>query len=713
MSGNQSEFNKALKSNIGKQMFTSIPFLIIQLSFVSFLQTIVFYIYEYADKGFVPLIVSISTALLYLLLYFILRTKKDDNYHSFFIFIILLSFYIIELCLFIIFTLPYLWVFLVITQILSGYFLLNNKYFYSMLSFLFLVYLFYIGQHLIHNFRIESLLVIIFAYMITFLIHKDRRNALLNLGRIYNSQKEINNRFEQLEENISQIFILCSYDFKEFYYISSAFERMFSIPRSKLIKNPELWIDFIHPGDKERIILEMEMAGKERNYRDFDLRTLYNNQSKWLNFQIFPIEAKSNGKSDRFAIIIDNISDNKLAELKLAEAKSMDAEFAARIQKNLLFSNPILNIQDLDVAAESIPSLSVGGDFFDFYRFSDEIVDVIIADVMGKGMVASLLGAASKSAFLKTRLDLTVLENEIPAIKKIMTLTNQNLSPELIQLGKFVTMQYGRLNMRQSIFTFIDSGHTSLLYYSSRFKCCWAIKGWNMPIGFNPDEEMVANIIPFDRNDLFFFYSDGVTETENEEGEQFGERRLNYILNNSAHLSSNQIMNKVRNLVFHYSSSEGFADDVTCIAMKIGDVLEKNHRVERIFRGTRESLKEVRTFIGSFLNEHCQNLIDEQKQALVLAVNEAAANIIEHNYEKKPELLGREILIEAGVSDSICFFQLYYDGEDFECTTFEAPQLNEFKSGGYGLFLMKEIMDSICYSTNIDGVQCLTLVKYL
>jgi sigma-B regulation protein RsbU (phosphoserine phosphatase) len=575
------------------------------------------------------------------------------------------------------------------------------------------IYLLYFRYQFTNQFQLESTLITLFTFLISRIIHKDRRRIFLSLNEIYSSQKEINSRFEQLEENITQIFVLCSCDFSKYYYISSGFERMFSISREILGHNSFNLIDFVHPGDKARVELELAAASVDHSYREMDFRTDYNNTSLWLRIEFFPIDMKNSAEMNRFALIIDDISSHKMAELKLVEAKSLDGEFAARIQKNLLFSNPILNIQDLDVAAESIPSMDVGGDFFDFYRFSDYIVDVIIADVMGKGMIASLLGAASKSSFMKSRLDLSVLENDIPPIEKIMSLTNQSLSPELIKMGKFITMQYARLNMKESYLSFIDSGHTSLLYYSARQKCCWSLKGWNMPMGFNPQEILIESSIPFERNDLFFFYSDGVTEAENEEGEQFGERRLNYVINNSAHLTSSQIMNKVRNLVFQYSSSLGFADDLTCIAMKIGNIANSYYGTEAVFPGVRESLEDVRFFTSDFLNQNIPQMSEDTVHSMVLAVNEAVANVIEHNYEKDSNLLGHEILIEAGKNEKICFFRLYYDGEDFEWTTFKAPHLSEFKGGGYGLFIMKEVMDSICYSTNIDGVQCLNMVKHL
>ncbi len=694
-------------------MFISVPNLVLLLSSILLIQALFIYIFRSLDKISLAFSISVLISLIYFVTYLFIRTSQNKKNLSLLTFLLLLSFYLTELLFLNHFDMKSLWIILLITQVLCGYYLLINLFFYFMLFLHTIVYILHIMVHSSNDFELQSILAIILAYLFTFLIHGDRRKSLLNLEKMYSSQIEINSRFIQLEENIDQVFIISSSDLQKFYYISSAFERTVTLSREELLKHPDLWMKSIHPGDIDRITLEMEGAQRDKNYREFDFRFIQNGSSIWLKFELFPIDTGKDKIIDRFVIIVDNITEQKNAELKLAEAKSLDAEFAARIQRNLLFSDPDLQIEEIDIAAVSIPSLDVGGDFFDFYRFSDSIVDIIIADVMGKGMIASMLGAASKSAFLKSRLDLTVRENNIPSIEKIMTLTNSTLSPELIGLGKFITMQYGRINLDNRFFSFIDSGHTSLLYYSTRHKSCWSLKGWNMPIGFIPDEKMIVNTIPFASADLFFFYSDGVTETENDEGEQFGERRLNYVISNSFHLTSSQIMNKIRNLVFHYSGSDGFADDVTCIAMKIGQLEEDNSVVEAIFPGKRESLQVVRLFIMSFLSNNFSDINPDKKNEIVLALNEAVANVIEHNYEKDVLLEGREILIEAGFHDRTCFFRIYYDGEDFDWTTVQAPDLSEMKSGGYGLLLMREIMDSLCYSTNIDGVQCLTMVREL
>ncbi len=700
-----------LKSNTREIMLISFPIVLLMFSSILFVQSVFFYFTGSCNSN-IPVVISILISILYLIVFIYLRKRAIKKYHGLFISLWLFLFYLTELILFIFFNITVLWVILLLFHILCGFYILDNKYFIPVIG-IFVVIFIVVSFRGIVGLEPESVLIEFFSLSISCLLYFERRRMLLKLEKLYSSQNEIEVRFKQLEENIRQVYIICSVDFYDYFYISSGFEKMFSIPRAEFTDKSFSWKEFIHPGDLERVNLEMLTASVDFEYREFDFRTLNNNITKWLNIKLFPVaDEKSYGNKSKYVLIVENIDEIKKAELELAKAKSLEAELAAKIQRDLLFSRTNINIPLLDIAADSIPSLTVGGDFYDFYCFSDSIVDLIIADVMGKGIIASMLGAASKNVFLKARLDLTVTENKIPEIDCIMSLADSTLSPELVKMGKFVTLQYGRLNLVDSTFSFIDCGHTSLFYYCARQKCCWSIKGRNMPLGFNPGEILISSIIPYENNDFFFFYSDGITETENEEGEQFGEKRLNYILNSSSHLTANQIVNKVKNLVFHYSSSDGFADDVTCIALNIGTFQNKSILKNRIFHGIRESLSDVRVFTSLFLNEYCPEFPNEVIYSIILALNEAAANIIEHNYEKEEKLKGNEFLIEAGRNEFLCFFRLYYNGIDFDWTIIESPKLNEFRSGGYGLYLMNEIMDSICFSRNIDEVQCLNLVKY-
>lgn len=704
-------YSRTLNSDVGRSMFTSVPILVLFIAIILILQSLLFWFFESPERGIVPSVLSLSSAALCLPLFFYVRRNQSFTHYSLFNFCILLTFFLFELHFLLFWNIIYVWILLLLIQILSGYFLLSNRFYYSMTAVNLIIYSYYFVIHLINRYDLDSLLAITASLLLSILFQKDRRKTLIRLSDMYNRQQEITHRFKQLEENIGQIFLLTSLDFQKFYYISSSFDNIVPYSREQLEENPSIWFDDIHKGDRMRVELEIDSTIENPQHKDIEFRYEGKDKLMWLKYQIFPIKEESTGRVERLAVIVEDITDKKDAELKLAEARSLDGELAARIQRNLLFSSSDLAIDQLDLAAESIPSLDVGGDFYDLYRYSDKVIDVIIADVMGKGMIASMLGAASKSSFMKSRLDLTVKNNGIPAINDIVSMTNQSISNELIQMGKFITLQYARLDMEKQLFSFIDNGHTSILHYSVHTKCCWSLKGWNMPLGFNPDEEEIPSIIPFNHGDLFFLYSDGIIEAENEEGEQFGERRLTYVIKNSCELTSSQVIQKIRNLIFHYSSSEGFADDVTSIALKIEEGKDPHTVNGAVFEGKRESLQIVRTFVSAFLMERFKGLVSEVADLIVLAVNEAFANVVEHNYEKNPDHIGKEIYLEADNKGDYAYFRLYWDGDEFDWSTVKAPDLSEMKSGGYGVTFMKEIMDSISYSSNIDGVQQLCLVK--
>lgn len=94
-------------------------------------------------------------------------------------------------------------------------------------------------------------------------------------------------------------------------------------------------------------------------------------------------------------------------ELELSRRREEDTGF--KIQQMLLFQRPPEDICGASIAAITIPSQQVDGDFYDFFKFNDQVFDVIIADVMGKGTTAALLGAATKSHFMRAITHLNAL----------------------------------------------------------------------------------------------------------------------------------------------------------------------------------------------------------------------------------------------------------------------------------------------------------------
>ena len=111
---------------------------------------------------------------------------------------------------------------------------------------------------------------------------------------------------------------------------------------------------------------------------------------------------------------------------ELEQAREREIEIGFRIQQTLLLDQPPADVPGLRVAALTIPSQRIDGDFYIFLRHSDESLDVIVGDVMGKGIPAALLGAATKSHFLRALSDLMALSKDgrLPEPKDIVMLAH-------------------------------------------------------------------------------------------------------------------------------------------------------------------------------------------------------------------------------------------------------------------------------------------------
>ena len=128
----------------------------------------------------------------------------------------------------------------------------------------------------------------------------------------------------------------------------------------------------------------------------------------------------------------------ELAQLNrdLARAHEEEVENAYRIQQTLLQSQEYPQVEGIDIAALSIPSQQIDGDFYDLIRLEDGCIDVVVGDVMGKGVPAAILGAATKNQFWRALVrSLAGAEKGcLPSPEEIVGLAHADLTPQLIEL---------------------------------------------------------------------------------------------------------------------------------------------------------------------------------------------------------------------------------------------------------------------------------------
>jgi sigma-B regulation protein RsbU (phosphoserine phosphatase) len=280
---------------------------------------------------------------------------------------------------------------------------------------------------------------------------------------------------------------------------------------------------------------------------------------------------------------------------------------------------------------------------------------------------------------------------------------------QLIDFESFTTLCHARFDTNLGRVSFVDCGHTRTIHYRHESRSVQFLQGLNVPLGFSEKEIYSQLTVAFDPGDIFLFYSDGLTEARNQEGEFFGEDRLAGCVCAYQELEPELLIDRIRAEVVAFSGSETFADDLTCIVVKIRppefqDLANWSVRIQSDLKYLEQS--------RAFVRNVCQTLpIDPQAvSALELAVNEAASNIIRHAYHEQP---GHEIELEAETVGDSLEIRLYHEGEGFVPDPSHKPVFDGSRDGGFGLFIIEHCADVVTYARDERGRNYIGLVKKL
>lgn len=388
-----------------------------------------------------------------------------------------------------------------------------------------------------------------------------------------------------------------------------------------------------------------------------------------------------------------------------------DIDIASRIQQTLLLGRPTVDLKKVRAAALTIPSWQIDGDFYDFFAH-DQTLDVVIGDVMGKGISAALLGAATKNHFLRaTNYLLSSNPSRLPEPREVLTIVNAELVKQLIGLESFVTLCYARFDLNAQKLELIDCGHTRTIHSRGRAGTYALLQGDNTPLGFSQAEDYAQLSVPIAPGDVFFFYSDGVTETRNRAGEQFGERRLAELVHAHNGLGPKELIDRARREITAFSRSRTFVDDLTCVAVKIQDMeaTAASIRGSLVITSDLAELPRARAFLRDLCRRHFDlAAIEEDLGQLELALTEVLSNIIIHAFQRQP---GRQVRLEADLFINRLSLRVYHRGQPFDPTTVDAAPLEGPREGQMGMHIIRACVYQVEYYRSRHGENCVHLMK--
>ena len=404
---------------------------------------------------------------------------------------------------------------------------------------------------------------------------------------------------------------------------------------------------------------------------------------------------------------------------ELERAHRHEGEIGAKIQQTLLLGHPPPASPGVQVAALTIPSQQIDGDFYDFFTHGEQCLDVVVGDVMGKGIAAALLGAAIKSQFFRALSHLPGMEpGNLPEPEAIVSEVHDAVTGQFIGLDFFVTLCYARFDLARRQITFVDCGHTKTLRIRGSAGTGETLEGENMPLGVSEKEVYRQVSAAFEAGDVFCFYSDGVTEAHNPDGEQFGSERLKAVLYANARKDPQELVAAIHRAVVAFTQTAKFADDLTCVVVKTGETNMEHSPSESAPEAAHagaqitsdlSQLATARAFVRDFclrISRHEPN--EDAVAKLELAVTEAVSNIIRHAYEGRDD---RAIQIEARDTHEGVAIRLHHDGLPFDPEEADLPSFDGSREGGFGVYIIENTVDAVQYAQNWNDRNTIQLYK--
>jgi sigma-B regulation protein RsbU (phosphoserine phosphatase) len=273
--------------------------------------------------------------------------------------------------------------------------------------------------------------------------------------------------------------------------------------------------------------------------------------------------------ADSFNGMTENIR-KLILESKERERLESELEIAREVQSQL-FPKNVPSLKTLELKGLCHPARVVSGDYYDFVPIDSNQTALAIGDIAGKGISAALLMASVQSSLRAqltigndSRADKQGGNGAVSPSRLVMSLNRQlyeSTPPE-----KFASFYCGVYDDQSGRLVYTNAGHLPPILIRKGRASRLAVSG--MVIGAFPDVPYEQNCIDLELGDLLVAFTDGITEPENEYGEEFGENRLSELLVRNAQKPLDELITSVTTAVGEWSSNPEQRDDMTLLVAR-------------------------------------------------------------------------------------------------------------------------------------------------
>lgn len=253
---------------------------------------------------------------------------------------------------------------------------------------------------------------------------------------------------------------------------------------------------------------------------------------------------------------------NRQLQAEALEKKRIEQELAlARKIQMSLIPGEDPQVKNLQIASYIQTADQVGGDYFDYFMLGDNRLGIVIADVSGHGPSAALIMTMVKGILHSVTQKFKSADRVLADLNSVL----YNIVPPEI----FVTMMFLVFDIPNMILRYSNAGHAPLFYGNASSGSCERLKFYSPSLCISPVSQYIEEEIPLKQGDLFFIYTDGVTESFNAAGRMLLEKGLFHEIKSLLAETPENIVNHINDTLGKFRGGAPQDDDIAMIAVRV------------------------------------------------------------------------------------------------------------------------------------------------
>ncbi len=365
------------------------------------------------------------------------------------------------------------------------------------------------------------------------------------------TQEEVRRLSSAVEQTADSIVITDRDGYVE--YVNPAFELTTGYARKEILgRTPRLLKSGKHDPDFYRRLWSTINSGQP--FRATIINRRKGGELYYAEQTITPMR-DSAGNITHFVSVLKDVSEQR---------KMQEQEFQmglARAVQQRFYNLPPLKVGGFDIAGSAFPADATGGDYFDFIRMPHGHFGITIADVCGHGFGSALLMAELRAC-------LRANSRRTADLGEILKWVNDELLSDL-DGSRFITLLMCRIQPHERTLVYSNAGHVPGYVIDARGIVRRVLDSTGLPLGlFSAADYACSEKIRIEAGETVALLTDGITDAEDSNGNQFGAGRALEFIRAHSHDSAGQIVSGLYKEVRSFSNSSSQADDITAIVCK-------------------------------------------------------------------------------------------------------------------------------------------------